>query len=272
VQNPQPTDEDPKPISVFEITGNPLDASAWKEHVLTRVAVPINVQTVDLDGDGDLDVVGGSRNEQRIMWFENRSSTELAFVEHAIELAGTTRVWGFNMDFADPNGDGRIDIVLAESYSNLVWLEQPGDASLPWPVHSIGTIAPDVLVGLALADIDSDGHRDVVVGGYSKGPRDADGGVKASDPLGRLAWFEHPGAGDESWTRHDISRRKRGMFDEFIAYDFDHDGDVDFAATRGNSEPYDGVFWLEQVRTPEPIASFERARPDDSEEAPLPVK
>jgi hypothetical protein len=271
-QNPEPQDREPRPISVFEIARDPLDASGWKEHVLTRVAVPINVQTVDLDGDGDLDVVGGSRNEQRIMWFENRSSTELAFVEHAIELAGAAAVWGFNMDFDDLNGDGRVDIVLAEAYSNLVWLAQPETAAMPWPVHAVGTIDPDVLVGLALADIDGDTDRDVIVGSYSKGPREVDGDVTAKDPLGRLAWFENPGVGGESWARHDISRRKRGMFDEFIAFDFDHDGDMDFAATRGNSEPYDGVFWLEQVRTREPVASFERARPDDSEEAPLPVK
>ena len=30
------------------------------------------------------------------------------------------------------------------------------------------------------------------------------------------------------------------------------------------------VFWLEQVRSTEPAAAFERARPEDSEEMPLP--
>lgn len=48
------------------------------------------------------------------------------------------------------------------------------------------------------------------------------------------------------------------------------DGDADFVGTRGNSEPYDGVFWLEQVRTPEPTASFRQARAADSPEVPLP--
>jgi len=62
------------------------------------------------------------------------------------------------------------------------------------------------------------------------------------------------------------------MFDKFIARDFDGDGDVDFAGTRGNSVPYDGVFWLEQVRTREPAPSFARARQQDSKEMPLPDK
>jgi hypothetical protein len=108
-----------------------------------------------------------------------------------------------------------------------------------------------------------------MAGSYSRGPRDKDGGVTLTDRLGRLAWFEYRGA--DSWVRHDISRRKRGMFDKFIAVDMDKDGDVDFASTRGNSVPYDGVFWLEQVRSRQPVPSFTRARQQDSEEVPLPA-
>jgi hypothetical protein len=74
----------------------------------------------------------------------------------------------------------------------------------------------------------------------------------------------------EEWQRHDISRRKRGMFDKFMARDLDGDGDMDFLGTRGNSYPYDGVFWLEQVRSVSPRAAFERAREQESDEMPLP--
>ena len=70
--------------------------------------------------------------------------------------------------------------------------------------------------------------------------------------------------------RHDISRRKRGMFDKFIARDMDADGDMDFVSTRGNSGQLDGVFWLEQVRSKEPRAAFTAARLNDSQSMPLP--
>jgi hypothetical protein len=60
------------------------------------------------------------------------------------------------------------------------------------------------------------------------------------------------------------------MFDKFVPRDMDGDGDVDFVSTRGNSAELDGVFWLEQVRTPGPVPAFARARPQDSEEMPLP--
>ena len=51
--------------------------------------------------------------------------------------------------------------------------------------------------------------------------------------------------------------RVRGMFDKFVARDMDGDGDVDLVGTRGNSVPWDGVFWLEQVRSPEPLPAFD---------------
>ena len=270
VQNPTPQDRAPKPVSVFGIDGDPLDAKVWREHVLTQVAVPINARPVDLDGDRDLDVVAGSMLEQRILWLENTGG--LLFVEHAIAIDAVppALVSGFSLDFADLDRDGRVDIVLSEGESRLVWLGQPADASQPWSLHAIGDIAPDLLVGLRLGDIDGDGDLDAIVGGYSRGPRDQDGDVTVSDQLGRLAWFEQPDDPQQPWPRHDISRRKRGMFDGFVGHDLDGDGDLDFAATRGNSAPYDGVFWLEQVRTREARPSFTRARSEDSEEMPLP--
>ncbi len=93
-----------------------------------------------------------------------------------------------------------------------------------------------------------------------------------NDPLGRIAWYESPGRNlARHWTTHDISRRKRGMYDKWIARDLDSDGDVDFVGTRGNSAPYDGVVWLEQIRSATPVASFEQARVIDSKSMPLPA-
>ena len=282
-QNPN-LEMDAKAISWFSIEGSPLTSSSWKEHELTRVRWPINAEPVDLDGDGDIDIVGGSVAEARIMWFENLGTGE--FSEHRIPILGTAvpqdrrRAWerevegavvtGFNMDYVDLSEDGRLDIVLAEAFHTLVWLEQPSDPDDSWELHTIGTHWPDQLVGLAVADINGDGYPDVFTGGYSRGPRDQDGDIDLSTPMGRLAWFEHPGDARENWIRHDISRRKRGMFDKFVPRDMDGDDDVDFVSTRGNSAPYDGVFWLEQVRSTDRRSSFERARGVDSEETPLP--
>ena len=142
-------------------------------------------------------------------------------------------------------------------------------------LHTMGRYAPDSLVGFVLADIDGDGHPDLMTGGYSLGSRAADGQASIDGALGRLAWFRNPGDGGGAdakgeWQRHDFSRRERGMFDKFVARDMDADGDVDFVTTRGNSGPYDGVLWLEQVRSTDPLRSFTPARTTESPEFALP--
>ena len=277
-QRGSPETVEREPISWFEIAGDPLVSSSWIEHELTRVRVPINSRPVDLDGDGDLDVLGGSRGETRLFWFENMGGGEIEFVEHAIKIEGSSApgeaaqgITGFNFEFMELSGDGRLDIVVAERRTELVWLEQPADFSGAWKLHHVGSMAPDTATGFVAADINRDGRVDLMVGSYSSGPRDRDGeNVTTHDRLGRLAWFEQPADAAHPWARHDISRRKRGMFDKFVARDMDGDSDADFVGTRGNSVPYDGVYWLEQVRTEDPVASFQPAREVDSEEMPLP--
>lgn len=284
-QDPTRAAQEPKEISVFEIVGGDgLNDDAWVEHVLTRFPWPINSQTVDLDGDGDFDVIAASVAEGRSVWFENVSQNgAIDFREHSItiEEPGATEpptVNVFNMDYSDLNDDGRLDIVTFDTARLLgidaAWIEQPASPDQPWIFHRIGSYAPDQLVGIAVADIDGDGDDDIMTGGYSGASNAAssrleDGVANITASVGRLAWFENRRDGIE-WIRHDFSRRERGMFDKFIPFDIDGDGDLDFFSTRGNSGEYDGVFWLEQVRTDAPVAAFAPARDVDSPEFPLP--
>jgi hypothetical protein len=233
---------------------------------------------VDLDDDGDLDVVAGSVAERRMLWFENRSKgASFDFVEHRVEVVTADEgidavvVNGFNMEFVDVSGDGRLDVVTFAAAgllgTRLVWLEQPATPQSPWRARLIGSTAPDNLVGIVASDIDGDGDSDVLTGGYSGGSRTSDETSPAA-ALGRFAWFQN--RGEQGFARHDISRRQRGMFDKLVARDMDGDGDVDFLGTRGNSGPYDGLFWLEQERSREARPAFTRARADESPEIALP--
>lgn len=236
--------------------------------------IPINAEPVDLDGDGDLDIVAGSRGEARILWLENQGG--FSFVEHTIDAAGKPEkaaLTGFNMDYADLTGDGRTDVVSTAWPGYLLLLERPAQAQAAWASHTIGSFIPDQLVSVRLSDIDGDGDLDAFAGAYSRGPRDVDGAtITRQDPVGRISWFENPGitTTHTSWRRHDISRRKRGMYDKWLARDLDQDGDIDFVGTRGNSAPYDGLIWLEQVRSQRALPNFTQARDTDSQQLPLP--
>ena len=256
------------PVSIYYFDGDPLEGASWDEVILGYYSVPQNAEPVDLDSDGDLDIVVGTRGEQRLIWFENLGTGQLEFREHAIGINGT-RMAGFTLEYTDLNGDGRLDIIGA-SPNGLSWIEQPARLGDAWNAHFIGTFNPDSMTGMEVADIDGDGDMDVMAGSYSRGDRQNDSDVAIDSPLGRLGWFENPGDATAEWHRHDISRRKRGMFDKFIARDADGDGDIDFFGTRGNGAPYDGVYWLEQLRSSSAAPAFIRARSEESEEVALP--
>jgi hypothetical protein len=287
--------------TLLTIKGNALEAENWQEQVLMEHGVPNIALPVDIDGDGDIDVLGASRLENRSFIIENVGTTDAGKVEtriHAIVLSpgfAASENWrggtgAFHAAFHDIDGDDGADLVavVAESDADglnftLGWMQQPETLDKPWTYHRIGHFLPDWITGFALADIDSDGDLDVVAGGYSGlnvldlgysgASRDFDDPrVTPSSSTGRIAWFENPGRVIDStaWHRHDISRRVRGMYDEFIPRDMDDDGDIDFVATRGNSGSFDGVFWLEQRRTEQPVPVFTSARAKESRHLPLP--
>lgn len=271
-QNPDPRSDKITRFSLYLPPANPLEGQGWREQVLGEARIPINSEPVDVDLDGDLDIVAGSRAESRIPWFENLG--DLKFSEHRIDLVDPPTdisITGFNMDYADLNNDGRIDIVSTAWLNAIVVMYQPEQKGDKWQWSMIGRGGPDQMVSVRLADIDGDGDLDLFSGAYSRGPRDQDGPlVGVNNPLGRIAWWANPGKPEAEWTQHDISRRKRGMYDKWLLRDMDGDGDLDAVGTRGNSEPYDGVVWLEQRRTDEPVPNFIDARPIDSQEMSLP--
>jgi len=267
-ENPEIIDAPLNNISIYQLPQEPLEGSKWKELVLTQVRIPINSQPLDLDQDGDIDIVVGSRGERRILWLENKG--EFEFIKHNINFSSDLEkgswITGFNMDYADLNNDGRLDIVSSVWPSSVYALFQPVNHDEEWNIEKIGSIAPDLLVSVSLADIDGDGDKDIFSGSYSMGSRDKDDVNNLNNAYGSVVWFENK---NNSWKKNNILRRKRGMYDKWIPLDLDGDSDIDFIGTRGNSQPYDGVIWLEQIRFEDTNTVFKAARSIDSESVPF---
>ena len=239
---------------------SPLELD-WTFQALEAPADGALAEVVDLDGDGDSDIVAGWEEDQSLLWHENTGGA--GFTARRIAPLSGPPAFSRTLAFGDINGDRRVDVVAATEHE-LFWLEHPAEADASWAAHRIGSIAPDSIAGLALADIDGDGAADIFSGSASQGPADKDDESMGADAaLGRLVWFANPnGSGD--WKRHEIIRRRRGVFSEFLVRDMDDDGDVDLLGVRSGSGKFDGFFWLEQRHGGAAQKAFLPARKNDS--------
>ena len=137
------------------MTGDPLDAEAgWSTSWLASGGRSTRSRWISI-GDGDIDIVGGSVAERRIILFENRGGAGPTFASRRWRIAGTSLrrcsaparrrtianplVSGFNMEFATSAAIGRLDIVTFEFTRlvgrSVVWLEQPPSLAGAWQLR-----------------------------------------------------------------------------------------------------------------------------------------
>lgn len=127
---------------------------------------------VDLDGDGDLDLVlankidPADRKTSRIYWFENTGDAK----HPAFVLRGALPMRGSYHQapaFGDLDGDGKLDILMGSFSARLAWYHNEGGAPVPG-----FRLADSALVEItrgsnttpALGDVDGDGDLDLFVG------------------------------------------------------------------------------------------------------------
>jgi len=138
----------------------------------------------------------------------------IGFSEHLI-MAGYTYPYGIAA--GDLDGDGDLDLTSADAlpHNKLYWFENDGRGT--FRRHLIQKDDPERLERHAVADINRDGHPDVVI---------------VKNLAGHLLWFENSGRPETGglWKRHVITTELPGAYDVAVA-DFDRDGDLDVAGS-----------------------------------------
>lgn len=154
--------------------------STWTEKEIVKTAYAGNdAQAADVDGDGDLDLIGAGYKTQTIGWWANDGTGAFGSSLHTVL---TSFDYSRNVQVVDMDGDGDLDfLACADSDSLVVWLENDGsqnftehiiDGSFTYAYY----VTPD--------DLDGDGDVDVV--GTAQDAVEAGGST-----AGQLAWWEN---------------------------------------------------------------------------------
>jgi len=170
------------------------------------------VLAADLDGDGDVDALSASYDDDSIRWYENDGTSAPHFTSHVISAVADG---AYSVFVADVDGDGDADVLSASALDNTVrWYENGGEA-LPSFVPHVITATLEFPTDVAAADLDRDGDLDVLSASYTNY------GVE---------WYENDGATPPSFTRRGISLPTDGAYSIVVA-DIDGDGDADVLAS-----------------------------------------
>jgi hypothetical protein len=157
-----------------------------------------SVFALDLDGDGDVDVLSASTNDGEIAWYEAQivqdgNDTTVEFVKRIIasDAAGAA-----SLHAADLDGDGDPDVLAAARQDGTIaWYEQDSSVSPPqFTKHVLTSDAAGANTVLAVR-LDDTGDTDFDVVAAS-----AVTGQVAS--LDRIRWFENDDASPGTFHEH----------------------------------------------------------------------
>jgi len=172
----------------------------------------LSVYSADLDGDGDMDVLSASINDNKVAWYENGNSWNKTVISGDL-------LYALNIYSADIDGDGDMDVLSASiEDGKIAWYENTDGSGSFGPQQIISYPGPNMI---RTADLDGDGDMDV---------------FSANEGIQTISWYEN----GNSWKGTTITSNVDDP-ESVYAADLDGDGDLDVLSTDDDI----GLAWYE---------------------------
>ena len=179
-----------------------------------------SILIIDMDGDGDKDIVGGSETtptsqSRGLAWWRNDGGDPISWHRITVD-AGFEHVMSVNV--GDIDNDSYPDIIATSwSLHQIAWWKNSGDPTSNWTktvLRSNFTYAHDA----RCADIDQDGYTDVA-------------GVSSS---GQVIVFYSTGSDPPEWQIRILDSSFAGG-KILLILDIDRDGDLDLVGSAADA-------------------------------------